>query len=323
MNSIYNGKKIKLTIFGGSHEPIIGFELLGFPKTKIDKNVLLKDIERRKPKSLGTTARKETDEPIFISGYDGKETSGDKIIVHFKNENTRKKDYSKFYNHPRPGHVDFVVREKYQDENMIYGSHIFSGRMTLPMVVAGNMCKQALNYQFKSKLIQVGALTDLEGLDDYLVQFSNEGDSLGGIIEVRVTGVELGLGGPLFERLSAKIASVVLSIPGTKGIEFGQGFNSVNFKGSEFNDLILDAEGKTATNNSGGISGGISNGNELVVRVAFRPPSSISKPQQSYSFETDQVEELIIEGRHDVAYVLRVPVVVENMIALALLDEKL
>lgn len=323
MNSIFNGKKIKLTIFGGSHEPFIGFELLGFPKIKIDTSKIITDIDRRKPHTVGTTLRIEKDEPIFITGYDGIKTTGDKIVVHFKNENIKKKDYQNFYNHPRPGHVDFVVREKYRDENLIFGSHIFSGRMTLPMVVAGNLCKQALNYEFESKLVQVGNLTNLENLDEYLLSVSQDGDSLGGIVEVRVRGVELGLGGPLFERLSAKIAQTVLSIPGTKGIEFGEGFNSVNLRGSNFNDCIIDATGKTSTNHSGGISGGISNGNELVVRVVFRPPASIRIPQMTYSFKTNKIEELTIEGRHDVAYVKRVLVVVENMIALALLDEKL
>ncbi|MGI6781253.1 MAG: chorismate synthase [Acholeplasmataceae bacterium] len=323
MNSIFNGKKIKLTIFGGSHEPFIGFELLGFPKIKIDTSKIIADIDRRKPHTVGTTSRIEKDEPIFITGYDGIKTTGDKIVVHFKNENIKKKDYQNFYNHPRPGHVDFVVREKYRDENLIFGSHIFSGRMTLPMVVAGNLCKQALNYEFESKLVQVGNLTNLENLDEYLLSVSQDGDSLGGIVEVRVRGVELGLGGPLFERLSAKIAQTVLSIPGTKGIEFGEGFNSVNLRGSNFNDCIIDATGKTSTNHSGGISGGISNGNELVVRVVFRPPASIRIPQMTYSFKTNKIEELTIEGRHDVAYVKRVLVVVENMIALALLDEKL
>ncbi|MGI6787556.1 MAG: chorismate synthase [Acholeplasmataceae bacterium] len=323
MNSIFQGKKLKLTVFGGSHEPIMGFSLLGFPETKIDNSKIITDINRRKPQKIGTTERLESDEPIFISGYDGIKTTGEEILVHFKNENFNKKDYQKFYDHPRPGHVDFIVRKKYQNEQMIFGGSIFSGRMTLPLVVAGNFCKQALNYQFESKLVQIGQIKNLDKIDEYLASIIEKGDSVGGIVEVRVSGVELGLGGPLFDRLSAKIAQTVLSIPGTKGIEFGEGVNSTNLLGSEFNDLIIDHTGKTKTNHSGGISGGISNGNELIIRVSFRPPSSISRPQLTYSFKTNQLEELNIEGRHDAAYVQRVLVVVENMIALALLDEKL
>lgn len=323
MNSIFKGKKLNLEVFGGSHEPVLGFKLLGFPKTAIDFSKVLEDIKRRKPTGLGTTPRIEKDEFIIVSGIKNNQTTGDVIEIHFKNENIKPKDYSIFYNHPRPGHVDYVVREKYKDEKMIYGSSIFSGRMTLPMVVAGSLCKQALNYEFESKLVQVGTLTDISKLDDYLKEIMKKGDSVGGIVEVRVKNVEVGLGGPLFSRLSAKIAQTVLSIPGTKGIEFGAGFDSTNLLGSEFNDLIINQDGKTKTNNSGGISGGISNGNEIIVRVSFRPPSSIALPQLTYNFKTNQIEELVIEGRHDVAYVRRVLVVVENMIALALLDEKL
>ena len=174
MNSIFQGKKLNLEIFGGSHEPIFGFKLLGFPKTEIDFSKVLADIKRRKPTSLGTTPRTEKDELIIISGFENNQTTGDAIEIHFKNENIRKKDYSIFYDHPRPGHVDYVIREKYKDEKMIYGSSIFSGRMTLPMVVAGNLCKQALNYEFESKLVQVGTLTDISKLDNYLKEVSKK-----------------------------------------------------------------------------------------------------------------------------------------------------
>ena len=189
------------------------------------------------------------------------------------------------------------------------------------MVVAGSLCKQALNFEFKTTLEQVGTLKDLTKLDDYIKKIEAQKDSVGGIIKVVVTNVQLGIGGPLFDRLTAKIAQTVLAIPGTKGIEFGAGFEASNLLGSEFNDLIIDEFGTTKTNNSGGFNGGITNGNDLVIRVSFRPPSSIGLPQSSYSFKSNKIENLTIKGRHDVSYVRRALVIVENMIALAILDE--
>ncbi len=323
MNSIYKGKKLNLTIFGGSHEPILGFKLSGFPKMEIDISKILEDIKRRQPKQVGTTKRIEKDEMIIISGIEGNMTTGEDIEIHFKNENVKSEDYNKFYDHPRPGHVDFVVRKKYEDESMIAGGGIFSGRMTLPMVVAGSLCKQALNYEFHSRLIHVGLLGNIDYLDKSLVYVEKEKDSVGGLVEVVVKGVEVGLGGPLFQRLNAKISEAVFSIPGTRTVSFGDDQDSLFLKGSQYNDIILDKDGKTKTNYSAGISGGISNGNDIIVRVTFRPASSIGKPQMTYNFKTAKLEKLVIEGRHDAAYVRRVPVVVENMIALALLDEKL
>lgn len=325
MNSVFIGKKLKLTIFGGSHEPEIGFFLDGLPSTKIEKKIIFDDINRRRPSvnKVGTTKRIEADEPIFISGYNGFKTSGKRIEIRFKNTNVKSTDYRDYYDHPRPGHADFVSRMKYGDSEMIKGGGIFSGRMTLPMVVVGSLCKQVLNYQFKSTLDQIGTLTDMSEIDDYLINIEKDGDSVGGIVKVVVKGVPIGVGGPLFDRLSAKIAQTVLSIPGTKGIEFGAGFNSTNLLGSAFNDVILDQSGQTKTNHNGGISGGISDGNDLIIRVAFRPPSSIRKTQESYSFKTDNLEKLEIKGRHDVSYLSRVLVVVEAMVALTLLDETL
>ena len=320
MNSVFQGKKLKLTIYGGSHENEMGFVLEGFPKQKISFDDILKDIERRKPKALGTTSRRESDKPFFISGFEKNYTTGEIIEVKFKNQNFIQKDYHQFYDHPRPGHVDLVVRKKYEAD-LIKGASIFSGRMTLPMVVAGSLCKQALNFEFKTTLEQVGTLKDLTKLDDYIKKIEAQKDSVGGIIKVVVTNVQLGIGGPLFDRLTAKIAQTVLAIPGTKGIEFGAGFEASNLLGSEFNDLIIDEFGTTKTNNSGGFNGGITNGNDLVIRVSFRPPSSIGLPQSSYSFKSNKIENLTIKGRHDVSYVRRALVIVENMIALAILDE--
>lgn len=323
MNSIFKGRKIELEVYGGSHEPVIGFKLKGFPKTKINFDNITKSINRRKPNKPGATERKESDIPVFISGFDNNMTNDEVIEVQFKNENINKKDYSLFYDHPRPGHVDYVVRKKYGEDGWQTGAGIFSGRMTLPLVVAGALCLEALEVSFDSKILQVGTLTNMDELDNYLLELKNKNESAGGIVEVVVKGVPLGLGGPLFDKISIKIAQTILAIPGVKGIEFGEGFNSTNLLGSEYNDLLLNKEGKTKTNHVGGINGGITNGNDLVVRVAFRPPSSISQPQKTYSFKTDKVKNLEIKGRHDVSYVPRALIAVESMIALALLDELL
>lgn len=323
MNSIYEGKKIKLEISGGSHHDEILLSIKGFPQIDVDLNLILSDIDRRRPGRVGTTKRVEEDLPIIVSGIENNKTTGEEIIVRFENKNFRKKDYEKFYNHPRPGHVDFVSRIKYPDSQNFYGSGLFSGRMTLPMVFAGSLAKQAMNLEFVTTLEQVGALYDMDHLDEYLELVKSDKDSVGGIVKVIVKGFPIGYGGPLFQRLSIKLSQTILAIPGTKGIEFGEGFNSVNLFGSQYNDIILNKENKTKTNHSGGITGGVSNGNDLEFRVVFRPASSIGKTQKTYSFETNQLEDLTITGRHDVCYVRRTLVVVECMAALALLDELL
>ncbi len=323
MNSYFRGKNLNIELIGGSHSPEIVLLLEGFPIIDVDLEKIQEDINRRKPGKVGTTTRFEPDVPIIISGIENGKTTGKLIEVSFENKNYDSNAYSKFYDHPRPGHVDFVSRIKYQDRDFMKGSGHFSGRMTLPLTFVGSLSKQALNLKFESKLVQVGALYDMEHLEEYLEKVSNLNDSVGGVVEVTVKGLPIGVGGPIFQRLSAKIAQTVLAIPGTKGIEFGEGFNSVNLFGSQFNDVIIDQLGTTKTNHAGGLSGGITNGNDLVIRVAFRPPSSIKKPQTTYSFKTDQLEELTIEGRHDVCYVTRALVVVESMVAIALLDEML
>jgi len=177
-----------------------------------------------------------------------------------------------------------------------------------------------LPFEFHHELVQVGTLKDMTKLDEYLSKIALEGDSVGGILEVTVKNMVVGLGEPFFHKIDAEIAKMMFAIPAVKGVEIGTGFSGINLKGSQFNDEIMSAKGTTKTNHSGGTSGGISNGNDLLVRVFIKPTSSIKKEQQTYNFETDQVDSLEIGGRHDVCIARRVGIVLENAIAIVLAD---
>ena len=194
-------------------------------------------------------------------------TTGSPLHIMIRNENVISKDYSHLKSQPRPGHADFVAGIKYQGFHDYRGGGRFSGRLTAPLVVAGSIAKQMLPFEFSHELIQVGSLTDMSQLDAYLREVHNQGESVGGIVEVRVKNMVVGLGEPMFEKLDAKIGQMMFSIPAVKGVEIGTGFSGANLYGSLFNDVYEDETGKTLTNHSGGVSGGISNGNDLIVKV--------------------------------------------------------
>jgi chorismate synthase len=197
------------------------------------------------------------------------------------------------------------------------GGH-FSGRLTLGLVAAGVIAKKISEpIEVKANLIEAGGLQDIEKAIDIAVK---EDDSIGGIVECKASPMPVGIGEPFFDSLESKIAHLVFSIPATKGVEFGSGFPAARMKGSEHNDNILSIDGKTETNHAGGINGGISNGNELVFRVAVKPTSSTGKAQNTLNLETGKVQELKIGGRHDKCIALRVPVVVESIAAIAIAD---
>ncbi len=228
-----------------------------------------------------------------------------------------------FKKHPRPGHADFVAKVKYQGFNDYRGAGMFSGRLTAPLVIAGSIAKMMLPYKFSHQFIRAGKLVNMEDLDAYLTEIAKKGDSVGGIMEIRVTKVPVGLGEPFFNKLDAEIAKMMFSVPGVKGVEIGAGLLGTEMLGSEFNDCYIDAKGTTKTNNSGGISGGISNGNELIVRVFIKPTPSIKKSQKTFSLTTSKLKELAIKGRHDVCFVRRIGIVLENTLAIVLADQSL
>lgn len=282
------------------------------------------DLERRRPQSKGETPRHEADEPI-IEGVDAEGvTTGDSVTIKFRNTNCKSGDYSHLRLHPRPSHADLTQRMKYGEEYNIAGGGMASGRMTVALVAAGVVAKKMLSgYSFRTELVSVGGVTNKAEFESVISQARLAGDSVGGVVECRVSGVERGLGEPFFDSVESVISHLIFSIPGVKGIEFGDGFEGTKSRGSERNDVIVNGEGKTKTNNDGGINGGIANGNDIVLRVAIKPTPSIATAQQTFNFESNSIEELRIGGRHDSCIARRAMVIVEAMTAFALADLRL
>ena len=335
MNSF--GEKFRITIFGASHAPVIGITIEGVPVgLPLDPNDFTEDILRRKSGRKGTTPRIEEDIPIIESGVRKREdgvmlTSGEPLTIKFENKNIRPQDYSLFKNIPRPGHADFTAFVKYYsrtrreefDNGGITGGGMFSGRMTLPLVAAGVVAKKIISpIEIRAKLVEIGGISTLEteAVEALLEKTIEEGDSLGGIIECICTNVPAGVGEPFFNSLESLISHAIFSIPGIRGIEFGDGFSASRMKGSRHNDPFIDRYGHTARNGAGGFNGGISNGNPLVFRVAVKPTSSISKTQTTYDFAENVMTDISVSGRHDVCFALRVPPIVEAMTACVLAD---
>jgi chorismate synthase len=322
MNSY--GHLFKITLYGESHQDAIGAVLDGLPPgTKIDEELIKADLEKRKPKAIGTTPRKEDDVFRITSGVFNGYATGSPIHIMIENKNVISKDYQHLKTHPRPGHADFVSQVKYKGFQDYRGGGRFSGRLTAALVAAGSIAKMAMPFKIKHELIQVGSLKDMSQLDDYLLEVIEKGESVGGIIKLTVSDMIVGMGEPFFNKLDSELAQLLFSIPAVKGVEFGLGFNGVEFFGSQFNDVLLDNKGATKTNNSGGMTGGISNGNDLTINVFVKPTSSIQKKQDTLNLETNHVEPLEINGRHDVAIVRRVGIVLENVVAIGLLNQYL
>lgn len=280
---------------------------------------LLADIERRKGgQQPGTTPRKEEDSPHFKSGLFQGKTTGAPILIYFENNNTRSSDYEKQRSIPRPGHADFVAAKKFGGFEDYRGSGHFSGRLTLPLVAAGAIAKKIVGaVRIEAMLIEVGGHADVEKGIEHAI--ANK-DSVGGIVECRVNGLPIGLGEPFFDATESLLAHAVFAVPAIRGIEFGTGFAAAKMFGSEHNDAIEDSEGATRTNHAGGIVGGLTNGNELVFRVAVKPTSSTPKEQRSLNTSSGRQEEFVIKGRHDLCIALRVPVVIEAVTAIVLAD---
>jgi len=313
------GKIFRISIFGESHGNSVGITLDGVPSgLPLAFKDFITDLNRRRSGAKGTTPRKEADLPKLLSGVFNDYTTGAPLTILFENTNTRSKDYSKLRETPRPGHADFVATKKYGGFEDYRGGGHFSGRLTLALVAAGVVAKKLMgSVSIEAKLIEAGGINDIETAIDKAVE---EQDSIGGIVECRVNGLPLGLGEPFFDSVESALSHMIFAIPAIKGIEFGSGFAAAKMKGSEHNDNIITMEGKTETNNAGGINGGITNGNELVFRIAVKPTSSTSKKQKTMNVKTGKIEELEVQGRHDTCIALRVPVVLEAATALVLTD---
>ena len=314
------GKLFSVNIFGESHGESVGVVIDGCPSgMPIAVEDFIVDTERRKGGTQkGTTPRPEEDLPMFKSGVFNGRTTGAPLTLLFENKNTRSGDYEKQRAVPRPGHADFVAHKKFSGFEDFRGGGHFSGRLTLCLVAAGVVAKKILNtITVVAEITSIGGETDLE---NGLKKAIENKDSVGGIVECRVNGLPLGLGEPFFDSVESLIAHAVFAIPAVRGIEFGTGFKAAEMFGIDHNDAIENAEGKTATNHAGGIVGGITNGNELVFRIAIKPTSSTPKDQFTYNWETDQMESFAVRGRHDLCIALRVPPVLEATAAIVLVD---
>ncbi|MCL2413990.1 MAG: chorismate synthase [Bacteroidales bacterium] len=333
MNSF--GEHIKLTTFGESHGVALGGVIEGFPAgVEIDLNFIQSELDRRKPSHhKASTTRKESDRVEVLSGiFEGK-TLGTPIAFIIRNENQQPDDYEYLREIFRPGHADFTYEKKYGHYDHRSGGRA-SARETASRVAAGAFAKTILQkkgVEITASIKQIGTAKTPEEIEHLIEQTKAEGDSLGGIIECVIKGCPAGVGEPVFGKLQAQLAEAMMSIPAAKGFEYGEGFASATMKGSEHNDVyILDEYGtdetsapagnvKPATNHNGGILGGISTGQDIIFRVAFKPIASISKPQQTVDKKGNPIE-LVNQGRHDVCCVPRVLPVVEAMTALVILD---
>ena len=353
MSSTY-GENLKLSIFGQSHGAGIGMVLDGIPAgLPVDMEALTAFLARRAPgQNDYSTPRKEADAPEFLSGLVEDITCGAPIAALIRNTNTRSGDYANLKDCPRPGHADYTAQIKYGGHQDAAGGGHFSGRLTAPICIAGGLCKQWLEGRgirisahiamidgiwdrpFDPMYPEVNAvpvlfptLDEAKGTEmrQRIAQAKAARDSVGGIVECAVTGLPAGLGEPMFGGIEGKLAQMLYGIPAVKGVEFGAGFRVAEMTGSESNDPFRVEDGKiiTATNNCGGILGGISDGMPPIFRAAFKPTPSIARPQQSISLSKMENCTLEVKGRHDPCIVPRAVPVVEAATAIALMDRLL
>lgn len=342
-NSI--GKLFTLTSFGESHGSAIGGVIDGCPSgITVDIEFIQKELDRRRPgQSPFTTARKESDQIEILSGiFEGK-TTGTSIGFIIRNKDQRSKDYSNISNKYRPSHADYTYQQKYGNRDYRGGGRS-SAREHIARVVAGAFAKlvlQKYNITITAYTSQIGDIEintcdfsqieknplrcpDTEALPamtSLISQMQEEGDSIGGIVSCTISNVPIGLGEPVFDKLSARLAHAMMGINAAKGFEIGSGFKSAAMRGSEHNDVFYKKEGKirTKTNNSGGIQGGISNGEDINFRLSFKPVATISSKQETVDKEGKETT-ISVQGRHDPCVVPRAIPVVEAMAAIVILD---
>lgn len=350
-----SGENLKVTLFGESHGEAVGVVLTGLPcGIDIDMDRIAQHMARRAPgKSDVSTPRKEPDKAEIQSGlYNGKTTSAPLCAI-IRNTSQRSSDYDAYTMKPRPGHADYTAYIKYNGMNDPRGGGHFSGRLTAPLTFAGAVCMQALEkvgVHIGAHAAEIAGIQDtaydpvnvnaeiLDSLKDKelptlsdeaggkmrsaILQASQEGDSVGGVIECACTGLPVGLGEPFFSSVESVLSALLFSIPGVKGVEFGAGFGIARMQGSKSNDPFFLDGGmvKTRTNNCGGTLGGISDGMPIVFRTAVKPTPSIRKKQETIDFDKMETTEIEIHGRHDPCIVPRAVPVVESAAAIALLD---
>lgn len=323
------GKNFCLTTFGESHGTAIGGVIDGCPPgLLIDFDKIDEELKRRKPGTYSFgSQRKESDEVIFLSGiFEGK-TLGTPIAFVFKNDDARSSDYDDLRRVLRPSHSDFTYQQKYGIRDHRGGGRS-SARALLPCVVAGAIAKQILqkhNVEINSFVTQIGEEKSesfsYDQIKDILLKIKQENDTIGASIRVEVDGLPAGIGSPYFRKLQSLLAQAMFSINAVKGFEYGDGFRSASMRGSECNDAFINDNGKIRckTNHSGGIQGGITNGEKVYFNVAFKPIPTLMRPQQTVDVDGNEII-YDVEGRHDVCVVPRVIPIVEAMTAMVLVD---
>lgn len=350
------GRNLKLSIFGESHGLAIGMVVDGLPPNiPIDLEAVQFDLSRRAPGNDPTaTKRKESDRIKVVSGLLNGVTTGAPICGMIENNNTRSADYQNIQTIARPSHADYAGFIRYQGGNDIRGGGHFSGRLTAPMVFAGALARQWLltqNTNVGAHILSIGSVAEknfdachvdgiqlkkLQTMKFPLLQPEKEilmrdivedarmnEDSVGGVIECAASGIPAGLGSPFFDSVESLLAHLVFSVPATKGIEFGDGFDLTTMRGSQANDPIRVSPEQTVfttTNHNGGINGGITNGMPIVFRVAIKPTASISQWQKSIDYRTMKNENLSVHGRHDPCIVIRAVPVIESCLLLTLAE---
>ncbi len=355
MSSQY-GDYLKVSIFGQSHSASIGVVIDNFPSgIHIDQSALEAFMTRRAPGNASyATTRKEQDRVIFLSGLVDDVTCGAPICAIIENTNVRSGDYSNLYDIPRPSHADYSAQQKFHGFQDVRGGGHFSGRLTAPLCIAGALCQQLLVHHgihIGAHIASIGTVKD-DAFDpvmvsetelvkihtstfpvinenagaqmlDIIAKAKADTDSVGGCIECAIIGVPAGAGNPIFDGIENKIAKIVFGIPAVKGLEFGNGFQAASLFGSENNDpfyIAADGQVRTATNNHGGILGGITSGMPIIFRTAIKPTPSIGKEQDSISLSKQTAEKLVIHGRHDPCIVPRAVPCMEAAAAIAIAD---
>ena len=348
------GNLLKISVFGQSHGKAIGVVVDGLPAGEaIDLEALNAFLARRKPgKSPLSTARKESDAPVFLSGLENGVTCGAPLCAVIENSDQHSSDYTELRDKPRPGHADYTAFVKWGGQADMRGGGHFSGRLTAPLCIAGGIAKQILarrGVYVGAHLWSVGTERDTpfplrptrelfeavaakpfpvlddqagERMQSLILEARQAQDSVGGVIECAATGMPAGLGDPMFGGVENRLASALFGIPAMKGVEFGDGFAAARAHGSENNDPFIMEGGRVAaeTNHAGGILGGITSGMPIVLRTAMKPTPSIARPQRTVSLSAGADTELVIHGRHDPCIAHRAVPVVEAVTAAVLLD---
>ena len=348
------GKLLRVSVFGQSHGRAIGVLIDGLPAGEaVDLEELNAFLDRRRPgKSPLSTARKETDIPVFLSGLEEGKTCGAPLCAMIQNADQHSGDYSELKDKPRPGHADYTAAVKWDGCADMRGGGHFSGRLTAPLCVAGGVARQILARRGifvgahlasvagvpdrpfplypTAELFEAVAKKPFPVLDDEagermraaILAAKNDLDSVGGVIECAAVGLPAGLGDPMFEGAENRLAAALFGIPAVKGVEFGEGFRAAELRGSENNDPFVMEDGtvRAETNHAGGILGGITTGMPIVLRAAVKPTPSIGRPQRTVSLSAGENADLTVRGRHDPCIAHRAVPVVEAVTAAVLLD---